>query len=542
MPRKPLTIAAVLVVLVAPWATACGGVSVAQETVPVASPVATPPPLPPNPSLSGSVDVALADTPPMVALRDLVEDGAFADVYPNVEVNLTLLPAAEAGRTIAAEVAGRSGRFDVVAVGNDEVPVWASQGWLAEVGAAAADPAYGFDDLVPSVVAGLSDGGRPYALPFSAEGAMIFYRTDLFDDARLAMPARPTWDEVAEFAAELHDPDAGVFGVCLRGRPDWDEGMASLTTVINAFGGRWYDEAWAAQLDGGESAAAIRFYVETLQDYGPPGSERNGGGELERLFVEGRCAQWYDVTAVAPRLTDPTGNPDYHDDVGFAHAPSAELPSGSWLWSWNLAMPADADAKEAALAFMTWATSRQYVAEVVEADGGWGRAPTGARRSVFADPGYRAWAAGSADVVRDAIAEATPTRPTEEPVPYVGGQFVAIPAFRPLANDVGQEIAAALVGQQSVGDAIEAANDLADRVARDAGYQTAPAPAEPRSTMGRWQAGAGAIAPRAHAPPPEGRTVRAVIIERSGAARGEDVPGPGEATPPGAAARAREGA
>jgi sorbitol/mannitol transport system substrate-binding protein len=52
------------------------------------------------------------------------------------------------------------------------------------------------------------------------------------------MPERPTWDQIAEFAAKLNKPGE-VAGVCLRGLPGWGEMGAPLGTVINAFGGRW---------------------------------------------------------------------------------------------------------------------------------------------------------------------------------------------------------------------------------------------------------------------------------------------------------------
>jgi len=56
-------------------------------------------------------------------------------------------------------------------------------------------------------------------------------------------------------------------------------------------------------------------------------------------------------------------------------------------------------------------------------------------------------------------------------VPYTGGQFVRIPEFQALGNDVTQIFASALVGDTEIDAAIEEANDLANQVAIDAGYQ-----------------------------------------------------------------------
>jgi sorbitol/mannitol transport system substrate-binding protein len=425
-----------------------------------------------NTDISGTIDVGMVGNPQMVALQEIVEAGEFNKVYPNITVNLTVLPENEIRQTITQDVSTQAGQFDVFTVGPFEVPLWAENGWLEEVGEeAGADAAYEMGDIFESMTAGLTYEDGLYALPFYGESAMTFYRKDLFEAAGIEMPERPTWDQIAEFAAQLHKPD-DVYGVCLRGLPGWGEQGAPLTTVINAFGGRWFDEDWNATLTEEDSAAAIRFYIETLQQYGPPGVEQNGFTETETLFVQGKCAQWYDATSAAELLSSPDENPDFHDQVGFAYGPSQKLAGGNWLWSWNFAMAANSDAKEASLAFMKWATSKEYVPLIVAHDGGWGRTPTGTRHWVYSDPAYLEFAGDFAEIVVNAIEESNPNEPTEEPVPYTGGQFVRIPEFQALGNDVTQQFAAALVGDISIDDAIQAANDLANQVAIDGGYQT----------------------------------------------------------------------
>jgi len=167
----------------------------------------------------------------------------------------------------------------------------------------------------------------------------------------------------------------------------------------------------------------------------------------------------------------PALNENY-EQIGFAFGPSEKLVSGNWLWSWNFAMLADSDNKEAALAFMQWATSKEYVNLIVEEDGGWGRAPTGSRQSVYDDPAYQERAADFYQIVLDSINESNPNEPTEEPVPYTGGQFVRIPEFQALGNDVTQVFAAALADDTvDIDEAIAEANDLANQVAIDAGLQ-----------------------------------------------------------------------
>jgi len=431
---------------------------------------ASPAAVTPNTEISGEISVGMVANPQMVALQELVEGGAFNEAYPNITVNLTVLPENEIRQTITQDVTTQGGQFDVFTIGPFEVPLWAEQGWLEEVGEeAAANEEYDLDDVFPSMTAGLTYEDGLYALPFYGESAMTFYRKDLFEAAGLEMPDRPTWTQIGEFAAQLNTEETA--GICLRGLPGWGEQGAPLTTVINAFGGRWFDEEWNAALDDEDSAAGIRFYIDTLRQYGPEGVEQNGFTESQTLLNQGGCAIWYDATSAAELVSDPELNPNY-EQIGFAHGPSEKLPTGNWLWSWNFAMAANSDNKEAALAFMEWATSKEYVQLIVANDDGWGRAPTGSRQSVYDDPAYQERAADFYQIVLDSINEANPNEPTEEPVPYTGGQFVRIPEFQALGNDVTQIFAAALADESvDIDDAIAEANDLANQVVIDAGYQ-----------------------------------------------------------------------
>ena len=58
------------------------------------------------------------------------------------------------------------------------------------------------------------------------------------------MPEKPTWDEVADLAAKVDGAKPGMKGICLRGLPGWGEVFAPLTTVVNTFGGTWFEEDW----------------------------------------------------------------------------------------------------------------------------------------------------------------------------------------------------------------------------------------------------------------------------------------------------------
>ena len=52
------------------------------------------------------------------------------------------------------------------------------------------------------------------------------------------MPAEPNYRQFRTYAEALHDPENGVYGVCLRGKAGWGENMTYVTTMVNAFGRR----------------------------------------------------------------------------------------------------------------------------------------------------------------------------------------------------------------------------------------------------------------------------------------------------------------
>jgi len=139
-----------------------------------------------------------------------------------------------------------------------------------------------------------------------------------------------------------------------------------------------------------------------------------------------------------------------------------------WFWSWALAIPASSQNVDAASDFLKWATSKEYF-ELVGETKGWVAVPSGTRISVEEDP-RRIEAAPFAPTIVDAILSVDPTNPTRDPVPYTGVQFVAIPEFQGIGNFVGEQVASALAGGQTVEEALANSQAFAVREMTRAGY------------------------------------------------------------------------
>ncbi|MES2946458.1 MAG: sugar ABC transporter substrate-binding protein [Pseudomonadota bacterium] len=407
--------------------------------------------------------VATVNNGHMIEMQKLTP--VFEKTYPDIKLKWVTLEEGTLRQRVTTDIATKGGQFDVMTIGLYEAPIWAKKGWLKPI---ATDAAYDIDDLLPAIRDGLSDAGKLYAAPFYGESSMLMYRQDLADKAGFKMPEQPTWVQVKELAAKIHDPKAGVYGMCLRGKPGWGDNMALLTTMVNTNGGQWFDMGWKPQIDTKPWKDAIGFYVDLMKNYGPPGASANSFNENLALFNEGKCGMWVDATIAASFISDPKQS-KVADKVAFAQAPVAVTPKGAnWLWTWNLAIPASSTKADAAQTFVKWATSKDYI-KLVAKEQGWASVPTGTRKSTYANPEFQKVAKFAA-AEKKAIDSTNLSDSTLPKSPYVGVQYAAIPEFQAIGVAVGQQMSAALSGKVTVDQALKTSQTAAEREMRKAGY------------------------------------------------------------------------
>lgn len=410
-----------------------------------------------------TLTIATVNNSDMIRMQKLSK--TFETEHPDIKLNWVVLEENVLRQRLTTDIATQGGQFDVLTIGMYEAALWGAKGWLEPMKDLPAS--YALDDVFPSVREGLSVKGSLYALPFYAESSITYYRTDLFKDAGLTMPERPTWEQIAGFAEKLTKKDKEQYGICLRGKAGWGENMALITTVANAYGARWFDEQWKPEFSGPEWKNALNFYVDTMKKSGPPGASSNGFNENLALFNSGKCAIWVDASVAGSFVTDKTQS-KVADHVGFTYAPHQVTDKGSaWLYSWALAIPTSSKAKDAAKEFSAWATSREY-GELVAKTDGIANVPPGTRASTYSEA-YMS-AAPFAKVTLESLKAADPSKPTLKPVPYIGIQLVTIPEFQGIGTQVGKLFSAALIGQTSVDQALTAAQQTTEREMKRAGY------------------------------------------------------------------------
>jgi len=252
-------------------------------------------------SSSTTLTIATVNNSDMVQMEQVTKQD-FEKDHPNIKVNFVTLPENDLRTKVTQDVATNAGKFDIATIGSYETPIWAHNGWIQDLStyfdkmSASDKSSYNYDDLLKPVMSTLSYQGHPYALPFYGESSFMMYNKQIFAKHHLTMPLHPTWDQVAQLAQQLNDPANGVTGILLRGQSGWGMNMAPLDTMINTFGGRWFDSNWQPQLNTPAVQRAVTFYANLLQKYGEPGASTSGWQECLNLMTQGKGAMFYDAS------------------------------------------------------------------------------------------------------------------------------------------------------------------------------------------------------------------------------------------------------
>ncbi|MDQ1006865.1 sorbitol/mannitol transport system substrate-binding protein [Streptomyces sp. V4I23] len=410
-----------------------------------------------------ALNVLMVNNPQMVELQKLTAEHFTEET--GIKVNFTVLPENDVRDKISQDFSNQAGQYDIATISNFEVPFFAENGWLHPLDEyTRTDTAFDQDDILKPVARSLSYDGSVYAEPFYGESSFLMYRKDVFAEHGLTMPRQPTWQQVADLAAEADGAEKGMKGICLRGLPGWGEVIAPLTTVVNTMGGTWFTEDWQARLDSPEFKKATEFYVDLVRKHGQSGAAQSGYAECLNNMTQGKTAMWYDATAGAGSL-EAAGSP-VKDRIGYVPAPVERTDSSGWLYTWAWGMQKASKKSDKAWKFISWASGKGYE-QLVGEQSGWANVPAGKRASTYDRPEYLAAAGAFAKVTEKAITGANPDDPGTQPRPTAGIQFVGIPEFTDLGTKVSQEISAAIAGRQSVTQALKTSQSLAEKVAKE---------------------------------------------------------------------------
>ncbi|MGH3310694.1 MAG: ABC transporter substrate-binding protein [Streptomyces sp.] len=411
-----------------------------------------------------TINVLMVNNPQMVELQKLT--AKHFTKKTGIKVNFTTLPENDVRDKISQDFANQAGQYDVATISNYEAPIYAKNEWLRPLDPyLKKDADFDQKDILPPLRESLTgEDGKTYGQPFYGESSFLMYRKDVFAKKGLKMPAKPTWQQVAKLAAEADGAQRGMSGICLRGLPGWGELIAPLTTVVNTFGGTWFDKDYNARLTDPAFVKATKFYVDLVREHGESGATQSGFAECLNNMTQGKSAMWYDATSGAGPLE--AAKSPVKGKIGYAPAPTVRTKSSGWLYTWAWGLQKASPNPDKAYKFISWASSKEYE-RLVGKEFGWANVPAGKRASTYEIPEYEKTAGAFGDVTRKAITETDPRDPGVQQRPTIGIQFVDIPEFADLGTKVSQELSAAIAGRQSVETALKKSQQLAEKVSEE---------------------------------------------------------------------------
>lgn len=420
--------------------------------------------LPPNESQTNRTQLVIGtvDNPDMLTMREFTSE--FEKRHPNIELVWRVLDEATLRERVLTDVAVSGGQFDVVTVGTFDTPILARNGWISPLKELPKN--YDTSDLIKSVKRSLSVDNTLYGLPINAERSVLYYRHDLFKQNNISLPLNPTYQELVSYASQLHNPENDIYGVCLRGKPSWGESIALISTMINTYGGTWFDNDWRPQINTTPWFKALSTYISLVKNYGPPNSTSLGFNENLSLFLQGKCAMWIDASLAAGSLFDARLS-QVSNKVSIAKAPINIRSTGSqWFWSWAFAISSSSSKKQAAKTFITWATSKEYIQLVADQRGVLAM-PSGTRYSTYANTAFLEAAPFALSILNAIETNSGDNLPNNT---LNGIQYAPIKEFPSIGNNVARLIERVILDEITLEEALLKAQEVADSQMQLSGY------------------------------------------------------------------------
>jgi multiple sugar transport system substrate-binding protein len=260
---------------------------------------------------------------------------------PDVTVNVTPVPWESSTEKINTAIA--TGEVpDVMQVGTTLMSGFVELGGLAPTPEDISADAFFPGAWDTTVVDGTS-----YGVPWYVETRVLYYRTDLAQEAGIEQPQ--TWADLTAFAAGLQDAGA-EHGIALQTR-----GEATNLMYFPFYwqaGGEIMDDAGEFALDNDAQVKALDYYSSFMRDGLAP--QVLVEDEKVQNFIDGELGSFVSGPWERANLLTTAGD-EFADKFGVAPLPADET-TGSFIGGSNLAVLTDADNPDAAWKFVQFTT------------------------------------------------------------------------------------------------------------------------------------------------------------------------------------------
>jgi multiple sugar transport system substrate-binding protein len=230
------------------------------------------------------------------------------------------------------------------------------------------------DDYIKAYVDWGTIDGTQYALPWFGAVYMLTYRTDLLQQAGVAVPK--TWDEYVAAAQTLKDK-TGVAGSTFIGKRD-DPLLDEYWSVAWSYGAQITTDGKTSAMNSPQAVQALETWAKLLP-VAPGDALATDWPAAAAQFAEGKTAMMLNFSDTSDALI--ADNSKVQGKVGFAPLPTG--PTGKRtpnLGGWGLSVSAKSTHQQEAFDFVAWATAAE------QQQAGLAKGGSSSRVSVLSDP------------------------------------------------------------------------------------------------------------------------------------------------------------
>ncbi len=300
-----------------------------------------------------------------------------------IKVVLETFPESQFRQKVLVELASGAGSLDAfMLTPNQEGTLYSRSGWLEPLDPFLKNPSltpssYQSSDFFPSTLKAARIDNALIGLPVSIETTVLFYRKDLLEKYKVAIPR--SFAQLEAAAKTLNGKD-GAVGIALRGKGA--SSTSQFAPYLFGYGGTWLRDG-KSNFTAPETQKALTYYTNLLRNYGPASASTMSWQEITSLFAQGKVAMFTDASIFRAVVEDPKSS-TVVGKIGYAPFPSGPGGRKPNVLTWTLAMSKTSANKNATWLFMQWASNPQNQLRALLAD------VPAARRSAWNAPSFRA--------------------------------------------------------------------------------------------------------------------------------------------------------